>query len=663
MRYDTQLAGLEDAADHARRLEALGVDGAFTFEGPHDVFTPLVLAAGASTTLELATNVAIAFPRNPVQLAHQAWDLQLLSKGRFTLGLGSQIRAQVVKRYGAEFDRPIARMRELVGALRAIFATWETGERLDFRGEFSSHTLMPPMFNPGPHPFGLPPIALGGLGPQMVSLAAEVADGLLVMPFNTGAHLRQRTMPAVAEGLARGGRSRSDLTVTGEVIVCCGRDEAELETARVAGRWLLSFYASTPAYRPVLEVEGWEDLQPELNALSKSGRWDEMPERIDDTMLATLAAVGSPAEVAAEIVDRFGGLVDRVGFYTPYLVADETLAALVDALAHADPRSDPGDGHPHRDPHRTPGAAVTDPTPTYDEFSLFHENAEEAGLPFDDPPVVRRESLEVAPGRKVSALVWGDAPPELVLIHGGGQNAHTWDTVALALDRPLLAVDLPGHGHSDWPQESAWLDPSTMADDVAKVIGRTGAGRPGRGRHVAGRRHRHRARHPSSPPRPPPAPGRHHTGGERRQDVRHRRLPVGSRDVRHVRRDPASAPSSSIPPGRCPHSDAACSTTRSSCPTAPGPGATRSADRRPTPASTSSGPSSGPCGTRSRPFPCPCCWPGAAGRRWWTTTTSPSSTVAGPTMRWSSSKMPGTASKATSRWNWRPSSNGFVAGG
>jgi probable F420-dependent oxidoreductase len=323
MRFDTQLAGLEDAAAHARRLEDIGVDGAFTFEGPHDVFTPLILAAGASTSLELATNVAIAFPRNPVQLAHQAWDLQLLAEGRFTLGLGSQIRTQVEKRYGAQFDRPIARMRE-------------TGERLDFRGEFTSHTLMPPMFNPGPHPFGLPSIALGGLGPQMVSLAAEVADGLLVMPFNTGAHLRARTLPAVAEGLARGRRSRSDLTVTGEVIVCCGRDEAELETARLAGRWLLSFYASTPAYRPVLEVEGWEDLQPELHALSKSGRWDEMPERIDDTVLATVAAVGSPAEVAAEIVDRFGGLVDRVGFYTPYLVADETLAELVGELSRGD---------------------------------------------------------------------------------------------------------------------------------------------------------------------------------------------------------------------------------------------------------------------------------------------------------------------------------------
>ncbi len=179
------VAGLQDAPGHARRLEDLGVDGAFTFEGPHDVFTPLVLASGATSTLELATNVAIAFPRNPVQLAHQAYDLQLLSEGRFTLGLGSQIRAQVEKRYGASFDRPIARMRELVGALRAIFATWETGERLDFRGEFTSHTLMPPMFNPGPNPFGMPPIAIGGLGPQMVRLAAEVADGLLVMPFNS----------------------------------------------------------------------------------------------------------------------------------------------------------------------------------------------------------------------------------------------------------------------------------------------------------------------------------------------------------------------------------------------------------------------------------------------------------------------------------------------
>jgi probable F420-dependent oxidoreductase len=332
VKFDTMLSGLTEAPAHARRLEQLGVDGTFTFEGPHDVFTPLVLAAGATRTLELATNVAIAFPRNPVQLAHQAYDLQLLSKGRFTLGLGSQIRAQVEKRYGASFDRPIARMREMVGALRAIFATWETGEPLDFQGEFWSHTLMPPLFNPGPNPFGPPDVALGGLGPQMLRLAAEVGNAVLVMPFNTAAHFVGRSLPAITEGLVRAGRDRSSLIVTGEVIVCCGRTEEELEAARIAGRWLIAFYASTPAYLPVLEAEGWQALQPELNRLSKSGRWDEMPRLIDDAMLGALAAVGSPREVASDIADRFAGQVDRVGFYTPSLISDETLGEMMDEM-------------------------------------------------------------------------------------------------------------------------------------------------------------------------------------------------------------------------------------------------------------------------------------------------------------------------------------------
>ena len=335
MKFDTMLAGLKEAGLHARRLEELGVDGAFTFEGPHDVFTPLILAAGATARIDLATNVAIAFPRNPVQLAHQAYDLQLLSGGRFTLGLGSQIRAQVEKRYGASFDRPIARMREMVGALRAIFASWETGEPLDFRGEFWEHTLMPPLFNPGPNPHGSPAIALGGLGPQMLRLAAEVGDGVLVMPFNTSKHFLEHSLPAIVAGLDRGGRRRSSLTVTGQVIVCCGRNEEELDVARTAGRWLVAFYASTPAYRPVLEAEGWGDLQPELNRLSKSGRWDEMPGLVDDGMLVALAAVGSPREVAFDIANRFADHVDRVGFYTPSLINEETLGELVSEMAAA----------------------------------------------------------------------------------------------------------------------------------------------------------------------------------------------------------------------------------------------------------------------------------------------------------------------------------------
>jgi probable F420-dependent oxidoreductase len=170
----------------------------------------------------------------------------------------------------------------------------------------------------------------------MVQLTAEIADGLLVMPFNTARHFRQRTLPAMEAGLRRGGRDRSDLTVTAEVIVGCGRDEAELAAAMTGARSLLAFYASTPAYRPVLEVEGWEDLQPELNAMSKTGRWAEMPALLDDAMVATLAAAGSPAEVAAEIRSRFGGLVERIGFYTPYAIGPETLGELVEALRQGD---------------------------------------------------------------------------------------------------------------------------------------------------------------------------------------------------------------------------------------------------------------------------------------------------------------------------------------
>jgi len=301
------------------------------------VFLPLVLAAAATSTVGLMTNVAVAFPRNPVQLAHQANDLQWLSRGRFSLGLGVQVRAQIEKRYGVSFDRPVARMRELVGALRAIFATWEHGEPLDFRGEFYRHTLMPPMFNPGPNPYGMPPIYLGALGPQMTRLAAEIADGLLVMPFNTRRHFRERTLPLVDEGLARAGRDASDLDLVGEVVVCCGRSERALAAADEATRWLLSFYASTPSYRSVLDVEGWGELQPELNALSKEGRWDEMPRRIDQTMLSTLAARGTPEEVAADISDRFGPRVDCVAFSTPYPIDDESLGELVDALRSASP--------------------------------------------------------------------------------------------------------------------------------------------------------------------------------------------------------------------------------------------------------------------------------------------------------------------------------------
>ena len=325
MKVLTALFGPTDAVERARALREAGASGVFTFEGPHDVFAPLTLASTVGG-LDLMTNVAIAFPRNPVQLAHQAYDHQLISGGRFTLGLGTQIRTQIEKRYGAAFERPVERMRELVGALRAIFATWETGERLDFRGEFYRHTLMTPTFNPGPNPFGPPPIYVGALGPRLTRAVAECADGLLVMPFSSTRFLHEVTMPGVREGLAAAGRSAGDLAVVPEVIISAGENHE-------ATRRLLSFYGSTPAYRPVLDAHGWGDLQPELHALSKQGRWAEMGGLITDEVLETIAACGTPAQIAAHVRSRAEGIADTVCLYQPMPIPVETLAEIVDELA------------------------------------------------------------------------------------------------------------------------------------------------------------------------------------------------------------------------------------------------------------------------------------------------------------------------------------------
>jgi probable F420-dependent oxidoreductase len=329
MKIMTALFGPTDAVERAALLREAGASGVFTFEGPFDVFTPLVLASTVKG-LNVMSNVAIALPRNPIQLAHQANDLQLLTEGRFILGLGTQVRAQIEKRYGAAFDHPVARMKEMVGALRAIFASWNDGERLDFRGEYYRHTLMTPTFVPGPNPFGPPPIYLGALGPRMTRATAEVADGLLVMPFGSKRFLHETTMPAVRAGLAAAGRSEDDFAVLPEIIVsvATGCDDDHAST-----RMLLAFYGSTPAYRPVLDAHGWGDLQPELNAMSKQGRWQEMSTLIDDEMLHTIAACGTPAEVAAHIRDRVDGVSDRICLYQPGPIAIDALAEIVDALS------------------------------------------------------------------------------------------------------------------------------------------------------------------------------------------------------------------------------------------------------------------------------------------------------------------------------------------
>jgi probable F420-dependent oxidoreductase len=331
MKVDLSIAmsGPEGATERAREMVATGADGLFSFENAHDVFIPLVMAAGA-VELDLMTNVAMAFPRSPLHLAYAANDLQLLSEGRFRLGLGSQIKPHIEKRYGSQWGKPVAKMREWVQALNMMFDHFDGDGQFDFRGEYTQHTLMTPNFNPGPNRFGRPPVLVGALGPKMCEMTAEVADGILVMPFNSARHMRERTVPALQRGLATAGRTGEEVEVIAEVIVACGRTDEELEAAAAGVKYLLGFYGSTPSYKPVLDVEGWGELQPELNALSKQGDWVGMADRISDDVMSTITVFGTPTEVGTEVVQRFGPYASRVCLYFPgYPIEDETIAEII----------------------------------------------------------------------------------------------------------------------------------------------------------------------------------------------------------------------------------------------------------------------------------------------------------------------------------------------
>jgi len=325
-------ARLGDAAAEAKRLAAIGYDGVYTLEGSSDPFLPLVLAAEHAPGLEIATGIAVAFPRNPMHLAYQAWDLQTFSGGRFLLGIGSQVKAHIENRFGVDFSPPAARMREYILALKAIFASWQTGERLRFEGAYYRHTLMTPMFNPGPNPFGPPPVLLGALGPRMTEVAGEVADGLIVHPFNNLPFLTGAALPAVQRGLAKAGRRREDFTVQLNAIVITGDTAAARATASRSVRDLLGFYASTPAYRPPMEAIGYGDLQPELNRLSKAGRWQELGDHIDDDFLAAFSTCGEPGEIADSLRDKYGAHADRLAIYAPYQAPDAMWKEIVAAL-------------------------------------------------------------------------------------------------------------------------------------------------------------------------------------------------------------------------------------------------------------------------------------------------------------------------------------------
>ena len=313
----------------AKQAESVGYDGFWAPETNHDPFLPLVLAAEHTERIKLGTGIAVAFARNPMNLAVMANDLQTMSRGRFILGLGSQIKPHIEKRFSMTWSHPAPRMRELILAMRAIWASWSDGSRLAFRGEFYRHTLMTPMFDPGPNEFGNPKVFLAAVGEVMTEVAGEVADGLLAHGFTTERYLREVSVPALERGLARGGKNRADVQISYPGMVVTGPNEEEFAAAATAVKRQLAFYGSTPAYRPVLELHGWGDLQPELNTLSKRGEWAKMADLIDDDVLNTFAVVGELDELPGKILARFGNLVDRFSFYAPYRLDPERWAEVL----------------------------------------------------------------------------------------------------------------------------------------------------------------------------------------------------------------------------------------------------------------------------------------------------------------------------------------------
>ncbi len=321
-----------DAAATAATAEAAGYDGVWTAETAHDPFLPLALAAERTTRVELGTGIAVAFARNPMTLAVVANDLQALSRGRFVLGLGSQIKPHIEKRYSMPWSHPAARMRELVLAMRAIWASWADGSRLFFRGQFYRHTLMPPLFDPGPNPYGTAKVFLAAVGPRMTEVAGEVADGLLVHGFTTERYLREVTLPALERGLAAGGRSRANVEISLPGMVVTGATDAEVDASARAVRAQLAFYGSTPAYRPVLELHGWGDLHAELHARSKRGEWEAMADLVDDEVLGTFAVVAPLADVPRRVLELFGDVVDRFTVYAPGAEPGDRFSAMVPAF-------------------------------------------------------------------------------------------------------------------------------------------------------------------------------------------------------------------------------------------------------------------------------------------------------------------------------------------
>jgi probable F420-dependent oxidoreductase len=302
---------LEKVGAEAKALEEMGYSGILSAETSHDPFFPLVVAALNTQRIDLMTSIAVAFARTPMILANIGHDLNAVAKGRFILGIGSQIAPHITKRFSMPWSSPAPRMREFILAMRAIWANWHEKKPLEFTGKFYTHTLMTPFFTPTNTSYGPPRVFLAAVGPHMTEVAGEVADGVIIHAFTTEKYLRETTLPALERGFKKAGKSRKDFEISYPVFVVTGKDTKDLEAAKVATKRQIAFYGSTPAYRPVLESIGVGDLQSDLNTMSKQGRWEEMGTLITNDILDAFAVVGGPSEIASQIKQRYGDIVDR----------------------------------------------------------------------------------------------------------------------------------------------------------------------------------------------------------------------------------------------------------------------------------------------------------------------------------------------------------------
>ncbi len=322
---------LNKAGNEARELEEMGYAGLKSAETAHDPFLPLLAAAQTTSTIDLMTGIAVAFARSPMTVANVGHDLNAASNGRLVVGLGSQIKPHIEKRYSMPWSSPAARMREFVLAMRAIWATWHEGEPMEFIGKFYRHTLMTPFFTPTNVEHGAPKVYLAAVGPLMTEVAGEVADGMLVHGFTTEAYLRNVTLPALERGFAKSGRKRESFELVYPVFSVTGRDEKEIAAADKKMRQQVAFYGSTPAYKGVLDSIGVGELQPELNAMSKQGRWEEMGDLIDDGVLDKFSVRGGAADLAVQIKARYGDIIDRTAASYANMGHEERVA-FIDAM-------------------------------------------------------------------------------------------------------------------------------------------------------------------------------------------------------------------------------------------------------------------------------------------------------------------------------------------